>query len=166
MKLFTPFLLFFILLSCACTVTVPSPVHVATSTVSVAGSVAVKTTSVAVRTSGYVVASSTKAVVHTTGSIAKSVVTAPFVIIKDTVTGVTRQIPYREGLRLYAASQTGQFEMALKGFELFRNGTPVMRSSWAKVKAGTISDPVLHPGDVIQLTSLAKRSLPSRRSVL
>jgi hypothetical protein len=143
---------------------VPSPSRVATKTVSFAGSVATKTTVAAVKTSGHIVATTTKAVVHTSGSIVKTAVTTPMIIFKDTATGIVRQVPYSEGLRLYAASQTAQFQMGLQSFQLLRNGTPVLTSAWTKVKAGTHSDPVLHPGDVVQVTRVLKPKTVSKRS--
>ena len=135
---------------------VPSPTHVATTTVSFAGSVAKKTTVTAVKTSTHIAVATTRTALHGSGAIAKTVISAPMIIFKDTTTGIIKHVPYSEGLRLYAASQTAQFEAGLKTFQLVRNGTPVMTSMWSKIKAGTPSDPILHAGDVIHITSVQK----------
>jgi len=145
--------LIFILAAIAGGCSARSTGNIAVKTISFAGTVATKTTVAAVKTSGKIALGTTKAVVTTSGSVAKGVASAAFVTFKDTATGISKQIPYSEGLRLYAASQTAKFDLALKGFQLLRSGVPVMTAQWAKVKPGTYSDPVLSPGDVVQVSS-------------
>jgi hypothetical protein len=137
--------------------------HVATGTVKMAGKVATKTTVAAVKTGGQVAVTTTRTVVTTSSSIARTAVSAPVIIIKDTASGLTRQIPFSEGIRLYAAAQTSKFDLAMKTFALVRNGTPVMKSAWSKVKAGSTSDPLLRPGDIVVVDRIAKSKAPAKR---
>lgn len=148
MKLLTALLLISVIFPSGCSVQTAG--RVAAKTISTAGSVAAKTTVAVVKTSGHVAASTTKTVVQTGGSVATSMGKMAFVTFKDTTTGVSKQIPYREGMRLYTASQTAKFDAGLKAFKLLRNGTPVMTAKWSSVKPGTYNDPELSPGDVVQ----------------
>ncbi len=157
-----PFVLFTTLVFLLAGCTVPSPGRVATKTVSLAGSVTRKTTVTAVKTSTHVAVATSGSAVRAGVTIVRTPTKAPMIIFKDSVTGVVKHVPYSDGLRLYAASQTAQLQMGLKTFQLVRNGTPVMRSAWSKVKAGTISDPVLHPGDIVQIGSVQKLKTANR----
>jgi hypothetical protein len=129
--------------------------HAVTSTVSFAGTIATKTTVATVKTTGTVAATTVKTVAQGSVKVATTISHQAFVTFKDTATGVSKQIPYRDGMRLYAASKTAQLEMGLRTFQLLRQGTPVMTSKWSAVKAGSNNDPLLRAGDVVQLTATA-----------
>ncbi len=137
-----------------CSMNIPG--RMAAKTIQTVGSVAEKTTVTAVKTTGKVTLSTSKAVVSTSGAVAKGLASATFVTFKDTAGGVSREVPYRDGLRLYAASQNAKLNAGLQGFQLVRNGLPVMKATWSSVKPGTRTDPVLKPGDVVQLTRVRR----------
>ena len=125
--------------------------RVAARTVCGVGAIATKTTIAAIKTSGKVAATTAKTTVTTTGSVAKSIASTALVTFRETATGISRQIPYREGLRLYAASQTAKVDGAITSFELIRSGVTVLAAKWSSVKAGAHHDPVLSAGDVVEL---------------
>lgn len=143
--------IFLMLAAFACGCSLRSTEQAAARTVTGIGKIANKTTVAVVKTSGQVTATTAKAVVTTSGSVAKGIASAVFVTFKDTTTGISKQIPYREGLRLYAASQTAKVAGAIATFELLRNGLAVRHGKWSSVKAGSHTDPVLSAGDVIRL---------------
>jgi hypothetical protein len=116
----------------------------AAGTVSVAGKVAAKT----VTTSGQVAASTAQTVVRTTGSTVTAIAKSGLVTFKDAASGVNKQIPYVEGLKLYAASKTAQVDLAVRAFQILR-GTQIIRG---QVSPGNRSaDLTLQPGDVVEL---------------
>ena len=149
-------------LVCGCTLR--STERAAAKTVSGIGKLATTTTVAVVKTSGQVTVATAKAVVTTSGSIAKGVAATAFVTFKNSATGISQQIPYREGLRLYAASQTAKIEGAIASFELLRNGVAVMHAKWSSVKAGSHTDPVLSAGDVVRLSQPKPVGQKSSRS--
>ena len=128
---------------------------VAVKTVSVAGSAASATTVAVVKTSGKVVAETGKVAVQTSGGVVSSVAGAGLVTFKDTTTGIAKQIPYTEGLRLYAASQTAKVSLGMSAVQVVRDGAVVLKSKGAGIKPGTPSDPLLKPGDVVQVRHVA-----------
>ena len=67
---------------------------------------------------------------------------AGMVTFVDTATGIARQLPYAEGLKLYAASKTAEVDLAFKSIQILR-GTQKIRSKKADIS--------LQPGDVIRL---------------
>jgi hypothetical protein len=78
----------------------------------------------------------------------------PLVTLKDTTTGIVKQIPWTEGMKLYAATKTAEFDMYMKGFTIFRDGgAQVLRSDWRKIKAGA-PEPALKPGDFVEISRL------------
>jgi len=129
-----------------------SPAHLAGNSIRGTGSLAEKATITTIKTAGSVTASTAKVLVQTSGSALTSLAKASFVTFKDTATGISRQIPYSEGLRLYAASQSAKIQGGLEAFQLLRNGALVMSANWSSVKSRTANDPVLKPGDVIHLS--------------
>ena len=148
---FKPIGMVLVLIAVVCGCTVRSAEKAAAKGITGIGKVATTTTVAVVKTSGKVTATTAKAVVTTGGAVAKGVVTTAFVTFKDVATGISKQIPYREGLRLYAASQTAKIDGAIASFELLRNGMAVMHAKWSSVKAGSHTDPVLKAGDVVRL---------------
>ncbi len=130
--------------------------RVATKTVSFAGKTAAKTTVAVAKVGGNVAATTAKTTIQTTGTVVSAIAKSGFVTIKDFGTGVSRQIPYAEGMKLYAATKTAEFDTYLKAFEILRNGA-VIRSDWQKMKTSQ-GNPSLKSGDVILVKRLAKNS--------
>ncbi len=102
-------------------------------------------------------------VATTTGTVAKagvkgaaSLVKTGMVTFKDVASGTVKQVPWVEGVKLYAASKTAQVDMYLKAFQIFR-GAQVIKSDWSKIKSGT-PEPELHAGDVIEIGHTLKKS--------
>ncbi len=147
----------FLILALACLLTGCSAERAgraATKTVSFVGKTATKTTVAAVKTTGSVAATTTKTVVSTSGHIIASAAKAGFVTVKDVATGVSRQVPYSEGLRLYAATKSAEVKTYMKAFEIVRDGM-VLRSDWKKVKTAS-GNLALKPGDVVHVKPAAK----------
>ena len=128
--------------------------RIATKTVTFAGKTATKATVATVKRGGSVALGTTKAVVKTTGTVVTEIAKAGFVTVKDLGTGVSKQVPYSEGMRLYAATQTAKVDAYLKAFEIVRTGM-VIRSDWKQIKSQT-GNPVLKPGDVINVKQIAE----------
>jgi len=124
------------------------------------GKVATRTASTALTTSGQVVG----ATARTTGSLVKSGVNTtvslakvPLVTLKDTTTSIIKQVPWTEGMKLYAASKTAEFDTYMKAFAIFRaGGAQVIRSDWRKIKAGA-PEPELQPGDFVEIRQLPEK---------
>lgn len=149
-NLFPPAALLAALLGPAgCSSPVKTTGKVLTKTVTTAGSVAGKTAVATVKTGGKVAGTA----LTTTGSVAKSVATSAvqtaMVTVKDAATGVAKQIPWTEGMKLYAASKTAEFSTYLKAFEIV-SGAKTIRTDWKKIKAGA-PEPVLKPGDIVTI---------------
>jgi hypothetical protein len=113
------------------------------------GSFAAKATVATVKTTGKVAYATGKTVVQTTGDVAKTVVKSGFVTFRDTATGVSRQIPWQDGMKLYAASKTAQFEAGIKALQVLR-GAQVFQSDWSAVKSGR-GDLALQSGDLVKV---------------
>ena len=113
------------------------------------GSVAAKTTVATVKTTGKVAYATGKTVVQTTGEVAATVIKSGFVTVKDTATGVSKQIPWTEGMKLYAASKTAEFDAGIKALQVLR-GAQLFQSDWASVKSGR-GDIALQSGDVVKV---------------
>ena len=141
-----------------------SPTHLGGKAIRGTGSLAEKATVTTIKTAGSVTASTAKVLVQTSGKTLTSVAKVSFVTFKDTDTGISRQIPYSEGLRLYAATQSAKIQGGLEAFQLLRKGVLVMCANWSSVKSGTTNDPVLKPGDVIQLSRGRRGELKSPRT--
>ena len=134
----------------------------ATKTVTFVGKTTAKTTVAAVKAGGSVAATATKTTIQTTGYVVSTVAKAGFVTVKDVATGVSKEIPYSEGLKLYAATQTAKVDAYLKAFEILRDGV-VIRSDWRRIKT-TAGNPALKPGDVIQVKQMASAARSQKRS--
>lgn len=137
---------------------------VAVKTVSVAGSATAATTGAVVKTSGKVVAKTGKLAVQTSGSVVSSIAQAGLVTFKDTATGVAKQIPYTEGLRLYAASQTAKVNLGMSAFEVVRDGVAVLKSNGASIKPGAAGDVLLKPSDVVHVRRLASQKPAAKQA--
>lgn len=125
--------------------------------------VATKTASVAVKTAGAVAtttvstgAKAAAALTSTNGSAAR----VPLVILQDLSAGLSREVPWSQGLKLLAASHAAQFNPYLRGFEIVR-GSQVIQTTWRKIKAGA-PEPELHPGDLVHISSADLVSNPTR----
>ena len=104
--------------------------HLTVQAIQGAGSLTETVAVTTLKTTGQAAASTGKAVVTTSGSLAGSLATAAFVTFQDTATGVSRQVPYQEGLRLYAASQNAKLGSGLAAFQVVRNGAPLLAANW------------------------------------
>ncbi len=94
-----------------------------------------------------------KTVVTTTGSIAGSIARTAVVTVVDCASGVTQQIPWTEGMKLYAATKTTEADAALKAIEILR-GTQVISAPNPDKLATHAPEPLLQPGDVINVSPL------------
>lgn len=124
-----------------------------------AGSLVTKTTTTTLTTSGKVAvtaasgtASVAKTVVTNTGSVVSSVATTAVVTVVDAAAGTTRQIPWREGMKLYTAAKANETKAALQAVQLLRGSQILAQTDTAKLTAHT-PGPALQPGDVISLGS-------------
>lgn len=129
-----------------------------TKVVTTTGKVIGKTTTTAITTGGKLAgatvsggASVAKSVVTTTGSVAGSIAKTAVVTVVDSATGTTRQIPWVEGMKLYAATKTGEANAALKAIQILRGNQVIAATNTAKLAANA-PGPLLQPGDVINLS--------------
>ncbi|MBI5802927.1 MAG: hypothetical protein HZA92_19675, partial [Verrucomicrobia bacterium] len=76
--------------------------------------------------------------------------------VVDSATGVTRQIPWTEGMKLYAATKTGEANAALKAVQILRGSRVIATTDTARLAANA-PGPALQAGDVIKLGQLAGR---------
>ncbi len=95
-------------------------------------------------------------VVTTTGSVAGSIAKTAFVTVVDSATGTARQIPWTEGMKLYAATKTGEANAALKAIQVLRGNQVITATDTGKLTARA-PGPALLPGDIIRLGNLAAR---------
>lgn len=135
--------------------TVSTTGKVALGTVKTAGAVAGKTVTTTGKVAGTAV-SATGTVVKATAGGAAGIVKTAFVTFKDTATGMVKQVPWVEGMKVYAAGKTAQVDMSLKAFQIMR-GSQVIKSDWGKIKSGA-PEPELRPGDVIEVGRALNRS--------
>ncbi len=113
---------------------------------------ATKTAVSAVGAAGKVVHSGVSAaseVTKATVSAAAGVVTAPFVILKDTKSGKSCCVPWREGMTMAAALQEAKVTTELAAVKILRDEDGFGPNKFF----------VLKPGDVIELT--AKGGVPA-----
>jgi len=145
----------FVLLTCGCKSAV-KPVtlagNVAIKTAEVSGKVAaqgVKTTSkvagevgkTGIKTAGELAKTGTK----TTAGVAKHQV----IYLKDVTTGVLKEIPWKDGLSLYMASQGANLNPYLLTYIIYRNGgEKVIKTDWKKLQKEDIK---LEPGDYVEV---------------
>jgi len=134
-----------------------------TKVVTTTGKVVGKTATTAITTGGKVAgatvsggATVAKTVVTTTGSVAGSIARTAFVTVVDGATGTTRQIPWVEGMKLYAATKTGEASAALRAVQVLR-GTRVIAATDTARLAANMPGPQLQPGDVIHLQTVLNR---------
>lgn len=171
--------------SCLVLVALATACSVATKTVSTGGTLIGKTVttagSVATATGGAtlkVAGAVAKTGVTTTAKVATTTVSAaatagqgtlhaatqaaavPFVTFRDASTGVSRQVPWSQGLKLFAASQTAQFDPYLKAFQILRESM-VIHANWKQIKSGA-PEPELRPRDVVLVSQAAAPPLPAR----
>lgn len=134
-----------------------------TKVVTTTGKVIGKTATAAITTTGKVAgatasgtATVAKTVVTTTGSVAGSIAKTAFVTVVDSATGTARQIPWTEGMKLYAATKTGEANAALKAIQVLRGNQVITATDTGKLTARA-PGPALQPGDIIRLGNLAAR---------
>ena len=113
-------------------------ISLATKTVNTTSSIAGRTALGAGKIASSTAVSITKAGISAGAGMA----TTGMVTFVDTATGIARQLPYAEGMKLYAASKTAEVDLALKSIQILR-GTQKIRSKKADIS--------LQPGDVIRL---------------
>lgn len=133
-----------------------------TKVVTTTGKLVGKTATTAITTGGKVAgatvsggATVAKTVVTTTGSVAGSIARTAFVTVVDSATGTARQIPWTEGMKLYAATKTGEANAALKAIQVLRGNQVITATNTTKLAANA-PGPLLQPGDVITLTNLKR----------
>ena len=136
---------------CSTSTAVSTTGSVLTKTITTTGSLAGKTAVVAGKVATATATTTVKAGVGAAAGIAKTAV----VTFVDSATGVAKQLPYIEGMKLYAASKTAEVDLALKSIQILR-GAQTIRADAKALQAGK-SDLVLQPGDVIRLTNAAVR---------
>lgn len=131
---------------------------VATTTAKLVG----KTATTAITTGGKVTSATVsgtatvaKTVVTTTGSVAASVAKTAVITVVDSATGVTKQVPWTEGMKLYAATKAGEADAALKAVQILRGSQVIATTDTAKLRANA-PGPTLQAGDVIRLRRLAE----------
>lgn len=132
---------------CAVVVTTASVVGaVAATTVATAGKVTVAT----VKTGGKIIASTVTAggdVTALTIESAAKLARAGAVVAVDAGTGAVTELPWRDGLRLYAAIHEGQLGGAYRSARIFR-GAEMLAADLSRGGAGNVA---LHSGDVVEL---------------
>jgi hypothetical protein len=121
--------------------------NLAKKAVTKTGSLATKATVATVKTTGKVAYAAGKTVVTTTGDVATAVIKAGIVTFKDTAVGISKEIPWTEGLKLYAASKTAEVDAGIRALQVLR-GAKLFQQDWAAVKSGR-GDIALQPGDVV-----------------
>jgi len=133
-----------------------------TKVVTTTGKVIGKTATTAITTTGKVAgatasgtATVAKTVVTTTGSVAGSIAKTAFVTVVDSATGTARQIPWTEGMKLYAATKTGEANAALKAIQVLRGNQVITATNTARLAANA-PGPLLQPGDVITLNNFKR----------
>jgi len=149
-------------LAMACSCSTPAKVatasgKVAAKTVQTGGKVALRGGQAATQVAGKTAVAGVK----TGGAVAKAGVTGaaslakvPLVTLKDTATGVVRQVPWKEGMKLYAATEMAKFDAARKAFVILRDGGALrIQSDWRRIKRGE-PEPVLAPGDVVEFSAM------------
>lgn len=121
---------------------------VAAATVTTAGKVTVAT----VKTTGKVVSSA----VTSSGDIAAlsmesaaKLARVGAVVAVDASSGVVTELPWQEGMRLYAAAQNGNLGATYKTAKIFSGGRAVT-ADLRRVRAG-LEDYQLRSGDVVEL---------------
>lgn len=134
-----------------------------TKVVTTTGKLVGKTATTAITTGGKVAgatvsggATVAKTVVTTTGSVAGSIAKTAFVTVVDSATGTARQIPWTEGMKLYAATKSGEANAALKAIQVLRGNQVVAATNTAKLTAHS-PGPALQPGDIVRFGNLAAR---------
>jgi glycine/D-amino acid oxidase-like deaminating enzyme len=142
---------------------VASACSTGTKVVTTTGKLVGKTATTAITTGGKVAgatvsggATVAKTIVTTTGSVAGSIAKTAFVTVVDSATGTARQIPWTEGMKLYAATNASGANSALQAIQLLR-GSQVIASTDTASLAVKNPGPLLQPGDFITLRQLAGR---------
>jgi len=108
---------------------------VTTATVRTTG----KVTAAALTTSGDAAALT----IESAGRLAR----AGMVVLVDSGTGAVYELPWREGLALQTALESGQVRGVFKAAKIFRAGRVIR----ATLSAGREEDPALRPKDVVEL---------------
>ncbi len=121
-------------------------VSLAAKTVTTTGSIASNT----VLDAGQIASSTSVAVTKAGMGVGASMTKTGVVTFVDTVTGITRQLPYVEGMKLYAASKTADVDLAQKSIHIMR-GTQELHPTAKKLQSEK-GDLPLQPGDVIRLS--------------
>ena len=111
-----------------------------TGTVSVTGKAVVATAKVA----GTSAVKVTKVGVGAAAGVGKTA----FVTFVNSTTGVARRLPYAQGMKLYAASETAQLNLALKSVQILRGARKIKVG--AVRQNGVAADVALQPGDVVR----------------
>ena len=100
-----------------------------------------KTTGAIAETTIKVGGAVTKTAINTTFDIAGAAFKKGVVTVIDTTTGVSKKVPWKDGLDVYAASHFAQIKTATRTLEIVRDAK--------KIQATTKT--LLNPGDVLHL---------------
>jgi hypothetical protein len=147
-----------LLIGCSTSRTASTTGRVMVKTVSTVGTVAGKTAVATASTAGKAAVKATKTAVPVTKNAVGAVVALAkgnVVTFFDKTTGIVKQVPWSDGLQLYAASESAKVDLSLKAIRIVR-GSQVIQSSWDKLKSGAASV-TLQPGDMVELTRLATK---------
>lgn len=121
---------------------------VATATVKTAGKVTAATVTTTGRVASAALTSSGEVTALSMESAAKLAKTG-MVVLVDGSSGAVTELPWREGLQLYAAVQSGQPEASYKSAKIFRAGRQLAANLQSAREGG--GDLSLLPRDVIEL---------------
>jgi hypothetical protein len=126
--------------------TVAAVSAVTVTTVKTAGKVTVATVGATGRVAAAAVSSSgevTALTVETAARLAR----AGAVVVVDAGTGAVTQLPWQQGMKLYAATQAGPDGVSFNTAKIFREGRAVA----ADLRQVRAAEQALHAGDVVEL---------------
>ena len=136
---------------CATSTAISTTGSVLTKTVTTTGSLAGKTVIVAGKVATATATTAVKSGVGAASGLAKTAV----VTFVDSATGVAKQLPYVEGMKLYAASKSAEVNLALQSIQILR-GAQTIQTDVRNLQAGK-ADLALQPGDVIKFSKASSR---------
>ena len=126
--------------------TVATVSAVAVTTVKTAGKVTVATVGATGRVAAAAVNSSGEMTALTVETAAK-LARAGTVVVVDAGTGAVTQLPWQQGMQLYAATQAGASGVSFNAAKIFREGRTVA----ADLRQAGAAGQALHAGDVVEL---------------
>jgi seryl-tRNA(Sec) selenium transferase len=119
---------------------------VTVTTVKTAGKVTVATVGATGRVASAAISSSGEMTALTVETAAK-LARAGAVVVVDAGSGVVTELPWRQGMQLYAATSAGPGGVSFNTARIFRDGWAVA----ADLRQARAAEQALRPGDVIEL---------------